>query len=74
MLRLSKPITADKFRIRFTDARVSVSWGNLSMYYLEQVLDKVELKAETESGPCFRYTNQLKWNYITFERWLQSIG
>lgn len=42
MLRLSNPVTADKFRIRFTDARVSISWGNLSMYYLEQVPDEEE--------------------------------
>ena len=51
MLRLSKPITADKFRIRFTDARVSVSWGNLSMYYLEQVLDEVEQKQKQKVVP-----------------------
>lgn len=42
MLRLPSPVTADKFRIRFTDARVSISWGNLSMYYLEEVPDETE--------------------------------
>lgn len=42
MIRLPEPVTADKFRIRFTNARVSISWGNLSMYYLEQVPDENE--------------------------------
>lgn len=37
MVRLSESVCADQFRIRFTDARVSVSWGGLSMYYLEEV-------------------------------------
>lgn len=37
MLRLPKPLTADRFRIRFIDARVSISWGGLAMYYLEEV-------------------------------------
>lgn len=40
MVRLPQPVQADRFRIRFTDARVSVSWGNLSMYYLEDVPDE----------------------------------
>lgn len=52
MLRLSNPVTADKFRIRFTDARISISWGNLSMYYLEQVPDKEEvLKKQRTVAP-----------------------
>lgn len=37
MIRLPKDVHADKFRVRFLDARVSVSWGSLSMYYLEDV-------------------------------------
>lgn len=34
MLRLDQPVTTDRFRIRFLDARVSISLGNFSLYYL----------------------------------------
>lgn len=37
MLRLKEPVCAGKFRIRILDARVSVSLGNVSMYYLEEI-------------------------------------
>lgn len=37
MIRLPETVHADKFRIRFLNARASVSWGGLSMYYLEDV-------------------------------------
>lgn len=37
MLRLKEPVCADRFRIRILDARVSVSLGNVSMYYLEEI-------------------------------------
>lgn len=37
MLRLKEPVHADRFRIRILDARISVSLGNVSMYYLEEI-------------------------------------
>lgn len=37
MVRLLKPVYASKFRIRILDARVSISLGNVSMYYLEEI-------------------------------------
>lgn len=37
MLRLKEPVHADRFRIRILNARVSVSLGNVSMYYLEEI-------------------------------------
>lgn len=37
MLRLKEPVHADRFRIRILNARISVSLGNVSMYYLEEI-------------------------------------
>lgn len=37
MLRLKEPVHAERFRIRIPDARISVSLGNVSMYYLEEI-------------------------------------
>jgi alpha-L-fucosidase len=39
-VRLSQPVHSDSFRIRFLDARVSISFGNLSMYYLEDIQEE----------------------------------
>lgn len=41
MLRLSEPVTTDRFRVRFLDARVSVSWSNLSLYYLADLPEEI---------------------------------
>lgn len=56
MLRLPEPVLADRFRIRFMDARVSVSWGNLSMYYLEQLPGEEEERQKRNAVPsaCIR--------------------
>jgi len=45
MVRLSQPVHSDSFRIRFLDARVSISFGNLSMYYLEDIQQEQNLTA-----------------------------
>lgn len=37
MIRLEQPIVTDRFRIRFLDARVSISWGNFSLYRLPDI-------------------------------------
>lgn len=34
MIYLPHPITTDKFRVRFLDARVSISWSNFSLYFI----------------------------------------
>ncbi len=44
MLRLKNPVTTEKLCIRFLEARVSVSFSNLSLYYL------VPLRVETVAG------------------------
>ena len=36
IIHLDRPITTDKFRIRFLDARISISWGNFSLYFLPE--------------------------------------
>lgn len=42
MLRLPAPVTANKLRIRFLDARLSVSLGNVSCFRLEDVPEEIE--------------------------------
>lgn len=42
MLRLSTPVTANKLRIRFLNARLSVSLGNVSCFRLEDVPEENE--------------------------------
>ena len=37
MIRLSEPIYTDRFRIRILNSRISVSLGNISMYYLPPI-------------------------------------
>lgn len=37
MLRLKSPVTTDKLRIHILDSRVSISLGNLSLYYLPPI-------------------------------------
>lgn len=37
MIRLQEPVNTDRFRIRFLNSRISVSLGNISMYYLPPV-------------------------------------
>lgn len=40
MLHLEKPVMTDRFRVRFLDARLSVSWGNFSLYYIPDMQEE----------------------------------
>lgn len=47
MIRLDQPITTDRFRVRFFDARVSISWGNFSLYRLPDIPAEVNDLSES---------------------------
>jgi alpha-L-fucosidase len=42
MVRLKEPVYTDSFRIRFLNARLSVSFGNVSLYYLAPLPEEQE--------------------------------
>lgn len=55
MIRLSQPVTTDRFRVRFLDARVSISWGNFSLYRLPDIPEEEDVVPENKKiamGNC----------------------
>ena len=45
MVHLTEPVHTDAFRVRFLNSRISISFGNLSLYYIDSVKDVVESTA-----------------------------
>lgn len=51
MIRLDKPVRADAFRLRFLEARKSLSIGNISLYYLEDIPEETAQNQNIQIDP-----------------------
>ena len=56
MLRLKEAITTDRFRVRFQDARLSISWGNFSLYYIPDIPQETNDLPQTDRLPKENWT------------------
>ena len=64
MVRLKEPVYTDGFRVRFLNARLSISLGNISLYYLAPLPEEKEL-TDLKRNPLNKKNFTVKVSGIT---------